>query len=139
MGNTIAALEGVTSQTGGLLSKVKDALTGLHQSVFPKGQPPSSLDKLVDIFGPDTSTSGDYMREHTVRGSHTTLLLMLGHGLEGDYDKAVSGFPKGPDGKLLPLSSFFERSRELAQKLTETLEKKAANRVEKAKKSTSMQ
>ena len=64
---------------------------------------------------------------------------MLGHGLKGDYDKAVSGFPKGPDGKFLPLSSFYERSRELAQKLTKTLEKKTAKRAENLKKSAGTQ
>ena len=37
------------------------------------------------------------------------------------------------------LGSFAERSRELSQKLTETLEKQAAKRAEKAKKSASSQ
>ena len=74
-----------------------------------------------------------------VRGSQTTLLILLGHGFEGDFDKAVSGVPRGPDGKMLSLSSFSARSRELAQKLTETLEKQAAKCAEKAKKSASSQ
>ena len=65
--------------------------------------------------------------------------MLLGHGFEGDFDKAMSGRPRGPNGKALPLSDFSERSRELAQKLADTLEKQAARRAEKAKKSTSSQ
>ena len=65
--------------------------------------------------------------------------MLLGHGFEGVFDKAVSEVPHGPDGKVLPPSDFSARSRELAQKLTETLEKQAAKHAEKAKKSTSSQ
>ena len=74
-----------------------------------------------------------------VRGSQTTLLMLLGHGFEGDFDKAMSVRPRGPDGKPLPLGDFSERSRELAQKLADTMEKQVAKRAEKAKKSTSSQ
>ena len=63
----------------------------------------------------------------------------MGHGFEGDFDKAMSGLPRGPDGKLAALGGFAERSRELAKKLTETLEKQAAKRAGKAKKSAGSQ
>ena len=135
----LAALEGASGQAGNLLSKAKYALTCLHSSVFPKAQAPSSFGELAELFGPDTSTIADFPREHTVRGSLTTLLMLLGHGFEGDFDKAMSGRPRGPDGKLLPLGEFSERSRELAQKLADTMEKQAAKLAEKAKKSTSSQ
>ena len=61
--------------------------------------------------------------------------MLLGHGFEGDFDKAMSDHPHGPDGKLLPLGDFSEMSRELA----DTLEKQAAKRAEKAKRTTSSQ
>ena len=114
-------------------------LTSLHGRLFPTGQAPASLGELVELLGPDGSTINDFRREHTVRGSQTTLLMLLRHGLEGDFDKAMSGLPRGPDGRLVALGSFAERSRELAQRLTETLEKPAAKRAEKAKKSASSQ
>ena len=110
----MVALEGVGGQTGSLLSKAKDALTCLHGSVFPKAQPPSSFDELEELFGPDAPTIADFRREHTVCGSQTTLLMLLGHDFEGDFDKAMSGRPRGPDGKPLPLGDFSERSCELA-------------------------
>ena len=133
----LVALEGVGGQTGSLLSKARDALTCLHGSVFPKAQPPSSLGELAELFGPDASTIADFRREHTVRGSQTTLLMLLGHDFEGDFDRAMSGRPRGPDGKPLPLGEFSERTRELAQKLVYTMEKEVAKHAEKAKKSTS--
>ena len=69
----------------------------------------------------------------------STLLMLLGHGFGGDFDKAMSGLPRGPDGKPVALGGFAETSRELAQKLTETMEKQAAKRVGKAKKSAGSQ
>ena len=102
----LVALEGAGGQAGNLLSKAKDALICLHSSVFPKAQAPSSLGELADLFGPDASTLADFHREHTLCGSQTTLLMLLGHGFEGDFDKAMSGRPHGSDGKLLPLGEF---------------------------------
>ena len=135
----VAAVEGAGQLAGRLLEKATGALTSLHGSLFPHGQPPASLGELAELFGPDGSAIDDFRREHTVRGSQTTLLMLLGHGFEGDFDKAMSGLPRGPDGKPVALGGFAERSRELAQKLTETLEKQAAKRAGKAKKSAGSQ
>ena len=135
----LSALEGASSQAGHLLSKAKDALTCLHGSVFPMAPTPTFLDDLAELFGPDASTLAEFRREHTVRGSQTTLLMLLGHGFEGDFDKTMSGRPRGPDGKLLPLGEFSERSRKLAQKLADTMEKQAAKLAKQSKKSASSQ
>ena len=59
--------------------------------------------------------------------------MLLGHGFEGDFDKAMSDNPHSPVGKLLPLGDFSERSLELV----DTLERQATKRAEKAKKVTS--
>ena len=135
----VAAVAGAGQQASGLLEKAIGALSSLHGRMFPQEQAPASLGELAELFGPDGSASDNFRREHTVRGSQTTLLMLLGHGFEGDFDKAMSGLPCGPDGKPMALSGFPERSRELAQKLTGTLEKQAAKRAEKAKKSASSQ
>ena len=79
--------------------KATGALTSLHGSLFPKGQPPASLGELAELFVPDGSAIDDFRREHTIRGSPTTLLMLLGHSFEGDFDMAMSGLPRGPDGK----------------------------------------
>ena len=65
--------------------------------------------------------------------------MLLGHGFEGDFDKAMSGLPHGPDGKPVALGDLANRSHELAKKLTETLETQAAKRAGKAKKLASTQ
>ena len=114
-----------------LLLKAKGALAHIHSSVFPKAPPLSSFSELADLFGPGTSTLADYRREHTVRGSQTTFLMLLGHGIEGDFDKVVSGRPRKPDGKALPLGDFFIQSLQLAQRLAETVEKEAARQAKK--------
>ena len=100
----LADLEGASDQTSGLLLKAKDVLTCLHSSVLPKCQPRASLGELAELFGPEASTIGDFRREQTVRGSQTTLLMLLGHGFEGDFDKAVSGVPADRTAKCCRLA-----------------------------------
>ena len=68
----VAAVEGTGQQAGSLLEKATGALTSLHGRLFPKGQAPSSLGELAELFGPDGSAIDDFRREHTVRGSQTT-------------------------------------------------------------------
>ena len=107
-------VEGAGNQVGGLLLKAKDALTCLHNSVFPKRPPPASLGELAELLGLEASTIGDFRREQMVCGSQSTLLMLPRHGFECDFDKTLSVVPRGPDGKALSLSSFSARSRKLA-------------------------
>ena len=127
----LAIIEDIGGETSSLLLKAKGALAHIHSSVFPKAQPLSSFSELAELFGPETSTLADYRHKHTVRGSQTTSLMLLGHGIEGDFDKAVSGRPCKPNGKALPLGDFSARSLQLAQRLAETMEKEAARQAKK--------
>ena len=93
----VAAVEGAGQQASGLLEKAAGALTSLHGRMLRQGQAPTFLGELAELFGHDGSAIDDFIRhEHTVRGSLTTLLMLLGHGFEGDFDKAMSGLPADP-------------------------------------------
>ena len=133
LAGAVAAVEDAGQQAGDLLLKATATLTSLHSRLLPEGQPPASLGELTKVLGPDSSVVDDFRCEHTVCGLQTTLLMLLGHGFEGDFDKAMSGLPRGPDGKPVALGDFANRSHELAKKLTETLEAQVAKRAGKAK------
>ena len=112
LAGAVAVVEDAGRQAGDLLLKATDTLTSLHNCLLPEGQPPASLGELTKVLGPDSSIVDDFRREHTVRGSQTTLLMLLGHGFEGDFDKAMSGLPRGPNGKPVALGDFANRSHE---------------------------
>ena len=93
----------VVSQAKDTLAKSASTLGVVYKVVFPSGEPPSSVDGFADVFGPGTSTMAAFARTLTIRGSEFTLKLLLGHGIEGDYEAALSDFPRKPDGKLVSL------------------------------------
>ena len=77
-----------------------------------------------------------FARTLTVRGSETTLKLLLGHGIEGDFKAALSDFPRKPDGKLVSLKHLNEPASQLAEIFMTTVERRSvevANRARRAR------
>ena len=78
-------LENCGAQVQGLLAKVKGALERLHENVFPKAVLPQILGELVEVFCADEDPLLGYSRDQTRVGAEVTLLLAMGHGIEGDF------------------------------------------------------
>ena len=78
------------------LGKSAGALSALHKSVFPKGTPPTTVEALAEVFSPGSSTLADYTHTQTVCGLESAFLLMLGHGIAGDFEKVIADFPRKP-------------------------------------------
>ena len=66
-----------------------------------------------------------FARTLTVRGSETTLKLLLGHGIEGDFEAALSAFPRKPGGKLVSLKHLNEPAAKLAETFMTIMERRA--------------
>ena len=56
-------------------------------------------------------------------------MLTMAHGIQGDFDKVTSEFPKGSDGKEVDLAPFARRARALAKTLAALLEQRAADKA----------
>ena len=109
------SLDRVVGDLGAVCTHAKDALAksastlgAVYEAVFPSGVVPSTADGFANVLGPGTSTMADFARALTVRGSESTLKLLLGHGVEVDYEAALSEFPRKPDGKLISLKGVSE-------------------------------
>ena len=76
----------------------------MHHNVLPLKEVPSTADGFADVLGPGTSTMASFARALTVRGSESTLKLILGHGIKGDFEAAMSDFPRKPGGKPMSLT-----------------------------------
>ena len=78
----IGDLDAISAQAKDALAKSTSTLGAVYKGVFPSGQPPSTVDGFANVFGPGTSTMAEFARTLTVRGSESTLKLILGHGIE---------------------------------------------------------
>ena len=133
----IGDLDVVSTQAKDALAKSTSALGAVYKDVFPSRQPPSTVDGFADVLGPGTSTMTNFARALTVRGSETTLKLLLGHGIEGDFKAALSDFPRKPGGKLVSLKHVNEPAAKLAETFMATMERPAAEVAARASRARS--
>ena len=138
-------LDQVVGGLGAVCTQAKDALTksastlgAVYQVVFPTGVVPSTADGFAEVFGPGTSTMANFARVNTVRGSESTIKLLMGHGITCDYEAALSEFPRKPDGKPVSLRGVSGAATRLAEVFMNTMERRAAETAARLqKKSTS--
>jgi len=130
--NDDLSLDRVVGDLGVVCTHAKDALAksastlgAVYKAVLPSGEVPTTADGFADVFGPGTSTMANFSRALSVRGSESTLKLLLGHGLEGDYERALSDFPRRPDGRLVPLKGVSAPAARLAEIFMTTMERRA--------------
>ena len=119
------------------LAKSTSTLGAVYKEVLPQGEVPANVDGFANVLGPGTSTMASFARALTVRGSESTLKLILGHGLEGDFEAALSEFPRKPGGKLLPLKHVSEPASRLANICINTMERRAAEIATRASRARS--
>ena len=108
------------------LAKSASTLGAVYKEVLPLGEVPSTADVFAGVLGPGTSTMASFARALTVRGSESTLKLILGHRIKGDFEAAMSDFPRRPGGKPMSLKSVSEPAARLANMFIATMERRAA-------------
>jgi len=118
-------VESYGAQANELVVKARNTLFDLYGKMFPKAKPPQELSALVNLFGADRDSLGKYSKAQTMCGAETALALAMAHGIQGDFNKAMSEMPKGPDGQEIALAPFGREARELAKKLAVLVEEAA--------------
>ena len=124
----VAAVEGCSTQAQVLLAKTKEILGGIYTGVFKKSAP-TNLRALVEAFEAEEDPLLAYGRDRSRSGATMALTLSFAHGIEGDFEKAASTYPTGPDGKEVDLKSFSKRAKECARLIADMLEKRAIARA----------
>ena len=134
----VGGLSAVCDQAKDALAKSSSTLGAVYGVVFPTGVVPSTVDGFADVFGPGTSTMANFARANTVRGSESTLKLLMGHGIACNYEGALSEFPRKPDGKPVSLKGVSGAAARLAEVFMSTMERRATETAARLqKKSTS--
>ena len=93
--------------------------------MFPSSDVPGTAQGFADVFGPGTATMAAYARDLTVRGSESTLKLLLGNGVTIDYETILADFPKKPDGKPLSLKGVTDTAMRLSELSIHTMERRS--------------
>ena len=78
------------------------------------------------MLGPGSSTLAAFARDLTVRGSESTLKLLLGSGVIAEYEAVLSEFPKRSDGQPLSLKGVTEAATRLSRICIDTMERRSA-------------
>ena len=133
------SLDHVIGDLGAMFVHAKDALAkststlgAVYKNVLPLGEVPATVDGFTDVLGSGTSTMANFARTLTVRSSETTLKLLLGHGIEGDFEAALSDFPRKPGGKLVSLKHVNEPAAFMT-----TMERRSAEVANRARRARS--
>ena len=139
MATAVGFLDRVCAYASDALKKSTGSLTTVHHNIFPSDPPPTAVDALAAPFEDDATSLADFTRAQTVRGSELTFQLLLGHQIQGDFEKVVSGFPRRPDGWTASLGGVKVRAAQLAVTLVSTFERALAKatRAAAARKSRS--
>ena len=127
-----SAFDRICARTRDALRRSTSALSSIYQTVLPKNKPPATVEALADVFAPGTSTMANYARAQMVGGSETTFILLMGHGIAGDFEKAVAGFPKNSEGKSAVTNSMKKEAGTLSRKMVTMLEQRIATMSERA-------
>ena len=117
----VKTLEDVSELAKAASKKASSALEMLHEAIFPEKEVPKELEELASVFDAEGGCLEDFVREHTVRGLKSALVVLLGNDPSGDFDQMVSSVPA-------VTAAHVDRASDLARKLQEALEKHAQAR-----------
>jgi hypothetical protein len=115
----------VLSKTSTDLVAASGALGFLHKEMIPAADVPSSVEDLAGAFGAGTTAVMDFARGCTVRGSEYTLKLLLGNGVEVDFERSLSEYPKRSNGKPLSFKDVTDTATRLSEVCIQTMERHA--------------
>ena len=106
------------------MTKATSTLYSFHRSMFPDAALPPTVDGLAEALR--GTSLADYCQEQTVCGARAAVTLALAGGIQGDFERAFSEFPKDADSKEVDLKPFARQVRKLAKQLSDTLSRRAA-------------
>jgi hypothetical protein len=136
------------TEPAGLESSVENAERVCQevQDLFAKAR--STLDCVRDIFALEsTSTTMASVLEalsmkedsedplvaavrwQVTTGSESVFSMLMMHGVECDFDKVTSTYPKGKDGRDISPKAYLERARDLFARMTSFLADQNARRA----------
>ena len=116
----------------GLVVEAKAALAHLYKLVLPRLPQDKTLHELSEAFLVKETTAVEVLKRNSrIYGAFLALQVMMGNGIETNYEEIVKMLPKDKDGAPIDLTPFNQRAKDCAFDLVEFAE---ANKKKKSKK-----
>ena len=130
MSDAVSFATASIDQTRELLSKTKTTLAKLYSLVFPKLPQEKRLAELTEAFFLNHANPIEVLkRSSRVYGALLTFQILMGHGVDVDFEDMSAALPVAEDGTAIKLGQYTKRDRECARQLMEQVE---ANKKKKA-------
>ena len=114
-----------------LLTKAKDALSTMFGLVFPKLPQNKSLEEMAETFVATGSTRIEVLkRTSRILGAVLAFQLLMGYGIEADFEVMLEDMPKTAEGTEVDLTQFTSRARVCARQLISLAETAKAKNVD---------
>ena len=69
----------------------------MYEGVFPEKEVTATHDALDESFDTNGAFVRQFSQDQTVRGLETTFMVLLGNGLQADFDTPVASVPSMPN------------------------------------------
>ena len=123
-----------------LLTKAKSALSTMFGLVFPKLPQDKTLEELAKTFIADGGGKIEVLkRTSRILGALLAFQLLMGYGIEADFEAMMHDLLKADDGTKIDLTQFTARARDCARQLIDLVEVNKAKKVGKDTPSASAQ
>ena len=81
------------------------------------------------VFNAGSNLLTSYHRERTYAGAEAAFMLTVAHGVEADFHKIITEFPRKVNGKPADLASAREKGKRLSQKMADMLEARTRSKA----------
>ena len=128
----VSAIEEACSGVLELLTKVQSTLLRAREIVVPGSNAvtvPALVEALAVKEGAEDPMAAA-VRAQVQTGSESVITLMLANGVECNFEKITTHYPKGPDGRDISVREIATQSKRLAAQLTDMLARRRAEKNE---------
>ena len=123
-----------------LVTKAKGALSMMFGLVFPKLPQNKTLEEMAQTFVTNGGSRIEVLkRTSRILGALLAFQLLMGYGVEADFEAMLIDLPKAADGTEVDLTQFTVRARECARQLINLAEADKVKNVGKDTPSASAQ
>ncbi|KAM0844478.1 hypothetical protein ACQ4PT_057038 [Festuca glaucescens] len=119
--DVMTEVEGYGDQARELLARLKGALGIFHANMHPKVDVPQALEKLVDLFCAEENPLADFSRVQIETWAKITMAVLMAHGIQGDFEKATTTYPKDADGEDMSLKPYAKMAKKCVKQLSVVL------------------
>jgi hypothetical protein len=117
--SSVEATERVCQEVRSLLVKVHSTFERVRDMVVPNSTSITIVGIIEDMVLKDDGEDplDVAVRQQVTTGSESVFTMPMMHGVECDFEKITSTYPKGKDGRGKSAKDFLEQARELATRL----------------------